>query len=167
MLSIRPCAGNRKLEALRNLAERPGTPAEGEVARRMYERERAKTPRAASSGNWRERWSIPEEFQCSCGRWYNIERDIRCQDTATHERIRSEIRATFPKGTRVFYNYRAYELNSPATVVGYTRDVRTWGWIRLKFDHLTTIRAVPIRSVRGWHISTDKLPFDEARRMAS
>lgn len=37
----------RKLEALRNLAERPGTDAEGEVARAMLERaEAARPPKA-------------------------------------------------------------------------------------------------------------------------
>ena len=44
---------SRRLEALRNLAERPGTPAEGEVARRLYECEKSKQGRKPSSlGVW-------------------------------------------------------------------------------------------------------------------
>jgi hypothetical protein len=58
------------------------------------------------------------------------------------------------RGARVFYNRWAYEANCPGRVVGYSYD---WSWVRIKFDHLKTSRAVPIYQSGKWHLSTEPL----------
>jgi len=51
----------RRLQALRSLAERPGTPAEGEVAREMLAKLEAKRSAAYPAGEI-EAWSLFGEY---------------------------------------------------------------------------------------------------------
>ena len=145
----------RRLRALKNLAERPGTVAEGEVARRMYEREKAKHPGGTEynfSDFMRSGW-MDEPTICNCGSTYTA--FTKCENHARHEQIRAEIKERFPRGTRVYYNKWAYDANCTATVTGYPDDPRLWNWIKVKFDHLKSgYRTIPIHSENGWHLST-------------
>lgn len=149
----------RKIEALRNLAERPGTEAEGILAREMLAR-------------WESKKSIPvdalDKFSdflrtghiddlakavgyktCDCGNCHPA--FTSCPKTQLHQQIDSEKRILFPRGSRVFYNRWAYRKNCPGTITGYSID---WSWMRIKFDHLKNSRAVQIYSQKGWHLST-------------
>ena len=155
----------RRLNALRNLAERPGTPSEGAVARRMYEREKAKQPKSTldakfgkfadfmRSGSMDDLADAVGPHLCDCGT--PCRAFTKCGNHARHEQIRTEIKERFPRGTRVYYNKWAYDANCTATVTGYPDDPTLWNWIKVKFDHLKSgYRTIPIRSEHGWHIST-------------
>lgn len=86
---------SRKIAALRALVDRPGTAAEGAVARQMLERMEAKTPCHLRPAPQHSIHATPEE-----------------------------IRRRFPRGARVFYNCWAYIANDPGRVTGYSRDPR-------------------------------------------
>ncbi len=151
----------RKLAALRNLAERPGTPAEGELARELLRRHEEASKhqhRADEAGYWnafeshmRGKMSLddfiaelrryserptPSVWTCACGACNPIGQ--KCQNKfRQHEGIRDEIRRRFKKGDRAYYNCWAYEINSPVIVTGYmpagTEEIQ-WAWIPVKFD---------------------------------
>lgn len=178
----------RKLEALRNLAERPGTEAEGILAREILARVEAKQPPTDERTFWEilearaHGEATPEEFAaamlrqygttwtCACG--FKVRHGEKCLNLfGTHERIQVEIQTRFKKGDRVFYNCWAYAKNDPAVVVGYVRPKpengsHPWAWITLKFDKLKSNRQVPIKSSRGWHLSHAPLGDDQARRLS-
>ena len=61
-----------------------------------------------------------------------------------------EKRNRFCAGDLVFYNYWAYPKNCPGTVAGFGKR---WDWMRIKFDHLKTVRSVPVYDAFGWHLS--------------
>ncbi len=182
----------RKLQALRNLAERPGTEAEGALARELLakaegRRRDAYPPDEADawialedyiSGSIRteeylerldKHYSRPTTWVCACGAEVFVRQ--KCLNGAGHAVIQETIRSRFKKGDRVFYNYWAYGLNSPATVVGYVKPTREngshpWAWIRLKFDHLKNSRQAPIWSEKGCHLSFEPLSPEAATRLA-
>lgn len=163
----------RKIEALRNLAERPGTEAEGQLAREMLAKIEAKRGNELEGNAWFyfERYLRTQSMddlqmavelrQCDCGE--RIGMGSKCGRGAVHEAIQSDIRKRFPKGARVYYNYWAYSENCPATVAGYCTKPELWGWIRLKFEHLKGVRAVPIYQQR-WHLSTEPVDRKTIRR---
>lgn len=153
----------RRLAALRALAERPGTPAEGAVAREMLAREEAKRIEQYPADQ-QEKWRLFAEYlrtgdldifqravsmpiYCPCGA---EKRGGACTEPVRHGDIEREIRRRFPRGSRVYYNGWPYPKDCPGTVVGYA----TWNWIRLKFDHLKTVRRCPIYK-NGWYLSTE------------
>lgn len=155
----------RRLAALRALAERPGTPAEGAVAREMLKRAEAKKREQYPDGE-RSRWELFKEYlrtkdldtlnramampsYCHCGAEL---RGTACTAPWRHIEIDREMRRRFPVGTRVYYNFWAYPKDCPGTVVGYG----TWGWIRIKFDHLKRERRCPIWR-NGWQLSTEPM----------
>lgn len=168
----------RKLEALRNLAERPGTEAEGALARELLARFEARqdvdpgTPWSIFREHLRGKSSVAEfvdelarhmqrgmgvtDWTCACGA--KLALSEKCSNIVGHLAIQTEIRTRFKKGDRVFYNYWAYPKDCPATVAGYVKlgpdggHAHPWGWIRLKFDHLKSARAVPIYK-EGWCLS--------------
>jgi hypothetical protein len=166
----------RRLEALRNLAARPGTPEEGAVARAMLAKLESR-PAVELHGldilkqylrdgdydafrnNMRREYPLQEKpsarlWTCPCGlKWPTNE---PCRNTfGAHGRIGNERFERFGRAVRVYYNYWAYEPNCPGTLVGYSKE---WNWVRIKFDHLKTVRSVPIYSPKGWHLSTEPLP---------
>ena len=68
----------------------------------------------------------------------------------------------FPRFTTIYYNYWAYKKNQRGVIVGKShKEVEGRTWLRIKFDHLKTPRAVPITSVKGCHISTAPLAEDD------
>lgn len=162
----------RRLEALRNLAARPGNEAEGRVAREKLKSFEKKHPDTArSSGFWvsltysgaGSGFGFPLRATCYCGTEYDFAKE--CPNTDRHEFIRAEIKTRFKRGDRVYYNYWAYSPNCPATVAGYLRgDSRSWFWILLKFDHLKQVRSVPIYSRLGWHLSSEPVLNGEVLR---
>lgn len=138
----------RKLEALRNLAERPGTEAEGKLAREILDR--LESRRFPDKADWerphwmafedylrgdistddfiesmrrRVQWEnaqpLPSTWVCACGNVILI--GTKCENAMGHLVIQQGIRERFTKGDRVFYNRWAYPANCPATVAGYVR----------------------------------------------
>jgi len=177
---------NRKLQALRNLAERPGTEAEGALAREILERHETKDGFLDKPEDEREAWMsfsdflrsnisteeyleklrrwnerqrrepIPETWTCPCRVVVAV--GLNCTNSMGHLTIQQAIRERFNPGDRVFYNYHAYPPNCLAVVKSYVslrqeNGTYPWAWIRLKFDHLKSTRAVPIYSVTGWHLT--------------
>lgn len=117
---------SKTIESLRRVAERPGSPNEGEIARRLLEQLGVKP--------WTARPFDPLDF---------------------------------PKGTRVFYCYWAYE-NTPGTIVSdnvktqRSANSGTGPWMRIKFDYLKQPRWVPVISPLGCHLSLNPFPEPEA-----
>lgn len=147
----------RRIEALRALAERPGTEAEGALAREKLARAESAYRVKPSAEKVLEHvisiWTNPVTH-CECGERHP--RAEECPNRADHDRIADEISARFPKGTRAYYNRWAYERNTPCTVTGAAKQ---WNWLRVKFDHLKTPRSIPVYSYMGWHLRTE--PIDE------
>lgn len=190
-------SSRRKLEALRNLAERPGTEAEGKLAREILDRLEVDTPlnlgewapwksfveyeagrinrdgfieRLRRHAQWHREQPLPTTWMCACGQTWDI--GIKGGNIKAHAKIQDQIRARFTKGDRVFYNYLAYSQNCTASVAGYVRPTREngnhpWAWITLKFDHLKNNRQVPIYSTRGWHLSKERVDPGLARTLSS
>lgn len=176
---------SRKLAALRALAERPGTEAEGAVAREMLKRMEAKGRASSPRSVWDSMDAMlsgsmsKEDFQevlrrfaqqrrdepladfrwkCACGLVWQAGQ--KCKDTEAHAKIQEEIRTRFKRGDSVFYNKWAYSINCHARVTGYCNGPENgdypWAWIGLKFDHLESYRQVPIYTAKGWHLSKDQ-----------
>lgn len=158
---------HRKIQALRNLAERPGTEAEGRVAREMLKRLEAKNGPPISDleaeawvwqqfGDFLRTGSLDDLARatgyhtCDCGSLYPP--FTKCSADDVHAEINAAIRKHFTKGRRVYYNAWAYPKNCPATVVGYSKD---WNWVRLKFDHLKNVRSVPAYRKGLWYVSLE------------
>jgi len=158
---------DRKLQALRNLAERPGTEAEGVLAREILERLEAKqTPEEhvwskfrdfLRSGNLEGLAAATGggDTVCDCGNRHP--RLTLCVRLDLHTIVAQEIQDRFQRGARVYYNYWAYPANCPATVTGYSAS--SFCSIRLKFDHLKNPRSVRIYRAGRWHLFTQ--PLDE------
>lgn len=171
-------ASQRKIDALRALAERPGTPEEGILARVFlgrleaagvnHEGEQdiwtaleAQCRGAMSTSDLTEtlmRWvrarnaQRPTHWFCQCGNSIPIQQ--KCQDTDRHEGIRIQIKERFKKGDRVFYNQQSYvygEGNAPATVTGFVRPKPdNWAYLRIKMDQHKNSQAAPVYSEKGW-----------------
>lgn len=138
----------RKLDALRNLAERPGTEAEGKLAREILERlewNRHADKPPEERAHWlafedymrgiitmdeflesmrrsvvqESAESPPYSWQCPCGN--SVQAGSECRDFMAHENIQAEIRRRFKKGDVVFYNRWAYPLNCPGIVSAYVK----------------------------------------------
>lgn len=137
----------RKLEALRNLAERPGTEAEGRVARAMLAKHETAVPLVVIRYDF--------EFTCNCGTRYQARG--KCPNVVEHARITVEAKRRFPKGRRIYYNCWAYPPNCAGTATGYVSD---WNWVRVKFDHLKSVRNVPAYKWPDWLLSTEPLPVN-------
>lgn len=147
----------RTLDSIRRLAERPGTEAEGIVAREMLAKLEKKIPASdrliPSLRELLRRYDIPDIVKCPCG-------DIRpvgegpCANVWRHLEIQTEIRARFKKGDVVFYNYWAYPVNCPGIVAAHVklkkeRGTYPWAWVSVKFGHLKSARQVPILDDSG------------------
>lgn len=162
---------HRKRQALRNLAERPGTEAEGEVARAMLAKlDKAPTTEEEyidrfrdflKTGSMDDLADAVGPRTCDCGTKYQT--FSTCTNHALHERMRAQAPVLFPKGTRIYYNCWAYPANDPGTVVGYCKKPDMWGWIRVKFDRLKNPLAVPIWHDGALRISTE--PRDRETRV--
>ena len=149
----------RKLEALRALAERPGTEAEGIVARQILARLEAKQgiPGRVEAKRYDHLW------ECACGSILVV--GEKCDNDLVHLDIQDEIRAKFKPGDRVYYNKWAYTANCAGVVAAYVRlkapnGDHPWAWISVKFDYLKSARQIPIYSAKGWHLSHK--PVDRA-----
>lgn len=162
----------RRIDALRALAERPGTEAEGKLAAELLAKIEAK-PLAEES-----RWKLFETYlrsrniedlmracaapkECACGEKFLGK---QCPNVTRHTSIAQEIRNRFKKGDVVFYNKWAYSPNARAVVIGYSQW-ESWQWIRLQFDHLKHPRAVPIYSLLGRHLSHEPVTAEESARL--
>lgn len=157
----------RTIEALKQLASRPGTSQEGAVARTKLRDAEKKHPHLFGRPPAAFVHIGFEDFRarcwhCPCGNLVWAGKD--CLRRAEHEELRASIAAAFQKGDRVYYNFWAYEPNCPATVMGFPKpDKENWGWIRLRFDHLKASRNVPIHSpFQGLHLLKTPLAMFEA-----
>ena len=163
-------ATHKTIEALKRLAERPGYPHEGALAKQRLAELRKDKPELFSRNTaadiirayWQSATPHPlQTWKCPCGHVCSI--GAHCPNHEAHEAVRAKTAATFNKGDRVFYNRWAYEPNCAATVMGYPKpDGVNWGWIRLKFDHLKASRNVPIYSEKGVHLSHEPLAMFDA-----
>jgi hypothetical protein len=176
-----------KIAALRALAERPGTDAEGQVARAMLEKLNAKRTsidddqmaplRGYLSDDidldefLRSTRQGPVMWTCACGAKIIVGQ--KCGRRWRHLEIQTEIRAKFKKGDRVYYNRWAYPPNCPAIVAAYVdigkpeNGTFPWAWISLRFDHLNGARQVPIFSEKGWHLSHSPQTEDVSKILTS
>lgn len=150
-----------KIEALKRLAERPGTPHEGEVAREMLKRlqsaavdiDETEDSENALSQYLKREISIDEFIRrckvtrCPCGSIHDV--GGKCGNWQRHLEIQTEIRAKFQRGDRIVYNYWAYPKDCPGKVAAYVKlkpenGTYPWGWLSIKFDHLKSARQVPV-----------------------
>lgn len=153
---------DRTLDALRSLAERPGTEQEGIVAREKLAALEAKRVGQESANRPLHFYeSIPTHFTCPCG--MIVPCGSECGSKVRHDSIRKAMRVLFPKGARIYYNYWSGSVNTVGIVVDYPRPTSyNWGWIRIQFEHLKSVRNVPVFSGKGWYISTMPLSPEEA-----
>jgi hypothetical protein len=171
----------RKLDALRALADRPGTPEEGRLAREILERlESSPEPEWPAylsaiplyqvgnevafrdflrTGSMEDLERATKWKTCPCG--LANPQNEKCQNEIEHESIRARIMQMFPRGQRVFYNRWAYAPNCPGVVVGYSKD---WNWVRIKFDHLKSPRSVPVYDCR-YYLFCERIPYDTLKVM--
>lgn len=159
---------HRTIKALEQLASRPGTTQEGAAAREKLRQAKEKHPHLFAPSIEIELCSFsfsyppifPQYWECPCGRSVRVGNN--CEKRDLHEALRAHLAETFKPGDRVFYNYWAYDLNCPATVIGMPiPNEKNWGWVRLQFDHLKSKRTAPIFSRKGVHLSKTPLsPFD-------
>lgn len=182
----------RKLAALRNLAERPGTKAEGDLAREILKKyESYVQPKTEDFDYWQafrlhmrgqmstedfldalKKYAnrpVPTVWTCACGTMSPAGQ--KCQRNDLHGKIQVNIRDRFKKGDCVYYNYWAYPLNQPATVTGYVVDSKQWNWIAVKLvgrrrSSKDVYRQIPIYSAKGFHLSHAPLDQDEAERLS-
>lgn len=186
----------RKLAALKNLAERPGTPAEGELARELLRKYESSNVGVDDDLTEDDYWKafkrhmrgessteefldalrryaqrpVPENWTCACGTISPLNQ--KCQNSGLHIKIQFDIRNKFKKGDCVYYNYWAYPINQPATVTGYVPSAigMQWNWIAVKLvgrrGKSNLYRQIPIYSAKGWHLSHAPLSEDEAERLA-
>jgi hypothetical protein len=76
--------------------------------------------------------------------------------------------ADWPRGTKGFYNYWAYDRNSECEVMTKPpKIIQGQWWIRLRFKHLKQPRWAPITNVKGCHLSKRPLSDTEAEYMYS
>lgn len=166
---------NRRIAALQALAERPGTEAEGRVAKEKLAAALAREEKRPARGPWvafqsylrtkniEDLEEAVRSAECSiCGKFYP--RGLACRDAFEHLHDHARLCEQFPRGTRVYYNFWAYPPNCPATVSGYTATI---GWIRLKFDHLKTVRTVPIYASGELRLFTAPINEAAAERMST
>ena len=182
----------RTIDSLRRLAERPGTEHEGIVAREMLRKFEGKTSSLRDEDyetayrrfarkeisieefieSMRNRhWplDIPTHWVCACGTTCRVTE--KCGSHEAHADIQEQIRKRFKRGDRVYYNYHCYKLNCPGIVAAHIKPKREngnyhWSWLSVRFDHLKSARQCPIYSAKGWHLTHDPLPTEEAERMA-
>jgi len=140
----------RTIEALRALAERPGTEAEGIVAREILARY-GELGISESSEPWdweaefvkqKAYWAtltgdalieairrsvmdnrlrpMPTVWRCACGAVVKVRE--KCYNYQEHSRIQEEIRRRFKKGDRVLYKHFEWEDAGPGVVTGYVRE---------------------------------------------
>ena len=154
---------NRKIGALRNLAERPGTTAEGIAAREALKRLNVSEIQYGTLRRYDIPWQMNE--YCPCGTVYHF--GEKCTDLDRHVNIMSDLRHQFPRGTEVFYSKWCYAPNSRGRVTGYPvkHFDDDWHWIRVKFDHLKSAISIPTRSDKGWHLFTEPVAIAEAEQL--
>jgi hypothetical protein len=171
---------DRRLSALRALADRPGTEAEGRLAREILERLEVRDTEEYRRWQRKEislddllRSVKPEPLtreELAFLR-YRTDQEREAKEAAQHIEIQKEIRKRFTKGDRVYYNQWAYDANDPGTVTGYLRPKKEngthpWAWINVKLDRLLWPRQLPIWSERGWHLTHEPVSAEEAERLS-
>lgn len=166
-------ADRRRIEALRNLAERPGTEAEGKVARAMLERVLAKERAAADpasdafdkfkdylrTGSMDDLAHAVGMRECDCG--VRFPAFGMCPNERGHQIIEDTIRRRFPVGSRVYYNRWSYAPNLPGIVAG---KPDTWNRLAVRFDGLKGQRTVPVYSRLGWHLTSYRVDAETLRK---
>ena len=156
---------NRKIGALRNLAERPGTTAEGIAARLALTRLNVSKIQYETLRRYDIRWQVNEYCTCPCGTVYHC--GEKCTDFGRHVNIMCDLRARFPRGTEVFYSKWCYAPNLRGRVTGFPMKPfdGDWHWIRVKFDHLKSAISIPTRSAKGGHLFTAPVTSTEAEQL--
>lgn len=156
----------RTLDALRNLAERPGTEAEGVLARELLERLRGKdADETVVYRRWlRKEISLDDLLRSMKPAPLTVEEQMAVDLENERKReleIQTEIREKFKIGDQVFYNFRGYKTNHPCEVSGYSRGFL----IALKCACSMWPRSLTAYSARGWHLSHDPVSNEEAERL--
>ncbi len=158
------------LDSIRRLAERPGTEHEGIVAREMLKKLESKSGsfadklRAGTLKSLDEilrENGVPTDVKCPCGESRKIFAGP-CQNHAGHAKIHSQIRETFKRGEKVFYNFWAYEPNDPGIFAAHIPMQKVsgtfpWAWCSVKFDRLKSARRIPILNDAGvWCLTKER-----------
>jgi hypothetical protein len=142
----------RKLEALQNLADRPGTPHEGAVARAMLEKLTGKpytpTPQPAPRVHRpRAKKKAPAP--------------VVPDYLKDPLKMAFEVRSRFPLGTKVWYSAKGFPVNSPGTVIGFERAGHR---VMVDFEWFP-IKTVVACTDRGWHLSKKPIPQKQAEKL--
>lgn len=153
------------IASLRRLAERPGTPEEGDTARRLLRK-----MEAAHTHHRRQSFYMDDWLRQYRARVYPVPAPSRPRPQPdAYARTAAPFNAEeFPVGTRIFYNYWACDANAPGTIVGKKQahqQLAGKAWVRIKFDHLKQARWVPVTSGAGVHISTVPLSAERSKYM--
>lgn len=146
----------RKIEALQNLADRPGTEHEGRVARAMLEKLTGR-PYSPSPPPPPLRAFVPRKPRAAKPPRPPL--DFLKDDNA-RIKYATEIRDRFPIGTRVYYNAPRYKRNSPGIVTGWKGFQ-----VIVIFHDGWGAQRVPPRSARGWHLSKKKMDAKTSAKM--
>ncbi len=149
-------ASARKLQALQNLAERPGTEAEGRVARAMLEKltGRPYTPQRPAppppfSIPYRPKKAPAAKRTVVLPKWY------------TDPLKRAEkVRQRFPIGSVIYYNARGWPDNTSGYILGHER-----AGFRVRVEFSSGIKLVHACSDLGWHLSHNPASPKQARKL--
>lgn len=170
-----------RIEALRRLAERPGTEHEGAVAREMLrklidkqfqsEELRKFTHVRDILDNW-EAWSDARlgtvMATCPCGTDYEMFPNKQsCWNLDKHIAYKIEISKRFPVGSTAYYSCWAYEPNDECEILRRTPKAASddWRWVRVKFKRLKTSRTIPIISELGFHLFSEPVSAKRAEEL--
>ncbi len=157
-------ASPRKIQALQNLAERPGTEAEGRVAREMLEKltGKAYSPSPPSTTAQRPQYYSNDYFAKRARDAAESARKARQSPPRKPEpsyvgdrlKLAIEVRERFPIGTKVFYNAPGYPPNASGIVMGFQRAGHC---VTVAFDFDGETAQIPACSSRGWHLTKQKM----------
>ncbi len=147
-------ASARKIQALQNLAERPGTEAEGRVARAMLEKltGRAYIPPRPAPAPPKRKPRVPREKAVPKVPEY----------FADKLKLAMKVRERFPLGATVYYNAFGHDPNHMGTVTGYEPSgFRVVVW----FADFGKSALVYACSDRGWHLTLKPMPKSMGDKM--
>lgn len=162
---------SRKLQALQNLAERPGTEAEGRVARAMLEKltGRPYSQRERAQSDPFERFDkLWEDLKQKCStppprprKAPAAKKKAKLPLWYTDPLKRAQkVRERFPIGSVIYYNARGWPINTGGEVLGYER-----AGFRVRVEFFSGVQLVHACSDLGWHLSLNPVSPKQAAKL--